>query len=49
MEINKISDTQIEVTDIVKSYYNKKELEREKAGLESRLNEVNNLLKEFDK
>ena len=49
MEINKISDVQLEVTDAVKKYYNKTDLEEEKAMLESRLLEINNLLAEFEK
>ena len=49
MEIKKITDTQIEVTDAVIKHYFKNELEEEQICLEKRLTEVNNLLLEFDK
>jgi len=47
MEINKISDTEIEIVSIRKRYWKKEVLEEEKAILEKRLLEVNNLLKKF--
>ena len=49
MEIKKISDIKLEVTDTVTRYYNKEDLLEKKAALENRLLKINTLLLEFDK
>ena len=50
-QINKISETEIEVTEVeeTKIIVSKAELEQELSKLESRISEVKNKLKLFDK
>jgi len=47
MEINKISDTEIEVIETEKRIVTKEELKRQKTRLQKRLLKIDNLLKEF--
>jgi len=47
MEINKISDTEIEVIETEKRIVTKEELKRQKARLQKRLLKIDNLLKKF--